>query len=705
MHYASRIVPVGLLALIAAACADTLDAPTASRADPEAPLAVAGALRDREIDRGDTHYSATVITTTQVMGDAIGAANVDPGSVASTERTYIEAGYSRDGSIRYGVWLEDAARSPGVGSVRLAQGNLTIYDRRGAVLQSAPFADMMAWAGLPTGSVAGAFLPSTPPLGGLCGPMGGDCLAASAEALPQGLQVSDQGDLREIVFRPDGLAAAGAGMAEVRHRYRRLRQPPGQPEVWRLEETEQRMPLSQDGGVAVMVATSRMEYRVWHRNPGRERARAEASVARGAPSAASSAAPLAAPAQPVTMLDRPAAAGTVAQGFDLGGACRTSGESMLTVREQRGADVLYQHGFCSDASVWPAFDARLEQLVPLRTSRAFNIPSQLPIEDQVTALRGELLSRLPTRLVVVGHSQGGLVARRFGQRFPDLVRGVITIGSPHRGSYLADTGAEVAEQMLRNAMRLDCYAQFVCDLVRELTFEIGNKSPTLGLADFVPSVEDLRSDSPFQRMLNSTAEPFPRVSVEAQTPKRWVLFRLLGDRDSPSNRVVQGLRPRGDNRVTDVQKFYSISLWAHRASAAFLWYKAFQGVRSGLCDQPGFDVNWLACTDPNAERNWDSEIIQTTLALITWHATGVSMKLLDRIDDTWDQLTTRRSDDSDGLIHARSQRYPDVPGTHPPLRLSIIGQFADSHAGQTKSPPVVISVVEAIGYIDRSQAP
>jgi pimeloyl-ACP methyl ester carboxylesterase len=50
-----------------------------------------------------------------------------------------------------------------------------------------------------------------------------------------------------------------------------------------------------------------------------------------------------------------------------------------------------------------------------------------------------LVNRLETiaddhgaRVALVGHSRGGLLARAAAQRRPDLVRGVVTLGSPHR---------------------------------------------------------------------------------------------------------------------------------------------------------------------------------------------------------------------------------------------------------------------------------
>lgn len=59
--------------------------------------------------------------------------------------------------------------------------------------------------------------------------------------------------------------------------------------------------------------------------------------------------------------------------------------------------------------------------------------------DCSEALVGRLVQRLETiaaggehRIAVVGHSRGGLLARVVAHRRPDLVSGVVTLGSPHR---------------------------------------------------------------------------------------------------------------------------------------------------------------------------------------------------------------------------------------------------------------------------------
>jgi hypothetical protein len=89
---------------------------------------------------------------------------------------------------------------------------------------------------------------------------------------------------------------------------------------------------------------------------------------------------------------------------------------------------------------------------------------------------------------------------------------------------------------------------------------------------------------------------------------------------------------------------------------------------------------------------------------LTYEVTGRIMSIMDGIDRMWDELTTRREDETDGLIHLASQRYPNVPGVFSPQRVSVNRLVADSHVGQMKSPGVFGAMLESIGRIEgRSQ--
>lgn len=115
-------------------------------------------------------------------------------------------------------------------------------------------------------------------------------------------------------------------------------------------------------------------------------------------------------------------------------ASRHRRELVARTRPGHGAPVLLIPGFLSgDASLH-----RLEGFlcaagyVPIRAGIGRNVDCS---EATVSVLEERLLAaaqRHDERLAIVGHSRGGLFARALAQRHPDVVRGVITLGSPWR---------------------------------------------------------------------------------------------------------------------------------------------------------------------------------------------------------------------------------------------------------------------------------
>jgi pimeloyl-ACP methyl ester carboxylesterase len=69
-------------------------------------------------------------------------------------------------------------------------------------------------------------------------------------------------------------------------------------------------------------------------------------------------------------------------------------------------------------------------------------------------------------VIIVGHSMGGLLAQYATHQHPDAVAGVITVGTPHQGSWLA-TGFSSHRPCLRPPRRAGLVARMVktaCDL-------------------------------------------------------------------------------------------------------------------------------------------------------------------------------------------------------------------------------------------------
>lgn len=111
--------------------------------------------------------------------------------------------------------------------------------------------------------------------------------------------------------------------------------------------------------------------------------------------------------------------------------------------EQNGvADevVLFVHGFFSNAGFWVPFKRYLSQR-GMHALYTINLDPEFAdidvFADQLAA-RIENICRGGQKLVLVGHSMGGLVCRAYVDKYGvKFVRRVVTLGSPHHGTVLA----------------------------------------------------------------------------------------------------------------------------------------------------------------------------------------------------------------------------------------------------------------------------
>lgn len=707
MKYVARLFPVGLFSLTAlVACADPLEAPTAALRSERA-LDARGVLRDAEIDRSDTHFGARVVTTTTRHDGEAQLSAGDPMITAGEDEVYLEGGYGADGRMRFSVYFESPSESPRIGFMRMVGNELQTFDRRGALLRSQLSDDAMAAAGLPSGDHALAYFVFEPPT---CPAGASECTVAAAslqaDALAEGAAVQAT-DVRVIRIRPRTARSGGpSDVAEVEQRYRRVRRGSAlEPEAWRLEEIHRTQREEVDGRARVTTVVTRLSYRVWDRNAAQEQGRARRRAARAAES------PRVAPRSPTvmtpsvhsateSMLSRRTSmdANLAAEPRLLGDVCRQGTAEFDRVRPAMagGLNVLYQHGFCSDANVFFSFDERLAQSMAVARSRAFSLASTARIEDQVVALRNRMVSKTTDRPFLIGHSQGGLVARRLGQLSPERISGVMTIGTPHLGSILAGIGPELAEEYLNRIIRNDCFTDVICGWVDDIITDFTSGLLLFGRDVGAPVLHDLAPRSPFLQTLNSTHESFPRVSVEVSAGRRWALARMVGDSRSSQERLLRGTRPLGDARVMQVDDLYRTTKFLHYFSAMSI-FTTWIYSRGISCDRLGYASFWPSCTNPAWDFNtqWGT----TLLLYLTYDVTGRIMAIMDGIDRTWDEMTTARVDETDGLIHLTSQRYPAVPGTYLPQRVAVNPLLADSHLGQMKSPAVFLTVLENLSRL------
>lgn len=94
--------------------------------------------------------------------------------------------------------------------------------------------------------------------------------------------------------------------------------------------------------------------------------------------------------------------------------------------------VVFVHGFMSDGGTWAGAAARLAQRLELAPATP-TLSSRALYESQASELQAQL-GHLPSSVVAVGHSNGGLVSRQWARQHP--ASAIVTVGTPHRGAPL-----------------------------------------------------------------------------------------------------------------------------------------------------------------------------------------------------------------------------------------------------------------------------
>jgi pimeloyl-ACP methyl ester carboxylesterase len=263
-----------------------------------------------------------------------------------------------------------------------------------------------------------------------------------------------------------------------------------------------------------------------------------------------------------------------------------------------GAPVVYQHGFCSGAGTWSAMRQRVPESHRVGWEQAYSLNPDAPIESQASDLIGRLISVGVPGSVVVAHSQGGLVARRVGQRRPDLVSGLVTIATPHEGALVAANAPSVIANQLRNAAGEYCFGDWMCDLVAETLLEAAGRYVTHGTGTLIPAAGDDQPGSALIQRVNGRSEPqyetFRRVSISMSVPNRWALFRLIGDGKTHRSRLLNNRPLEGRNYVQRADAVYKAGHLMEFMAMTIRWWVASDGFGWG-CSQPGYRTYWEPC--------------------------------------------------------------------------------------------------------------
>jgi pimeloyl-ACP methyl ester carboxylesterase len=145
--------------------------------------------------------------------------------------------------------------------------------------------------------------------------------------------------------------------------------------------------------------------------------------------------------------------------------------------EARGLPVLLIHGYVCNSGYWLPMSKLLKQArishygIDLEPPGA-SIDDYAPqVQAAVARLRKETGSE---KVIIVGHSMGGLVARAYLRRYGDAgIARVITLGTPHHGTALAHFGpGSNAAQMRRDSAWLASLAASEANTQRMLISSI-----------------------------------------------------------------------------------------------------------------------------------------------------------------------------------------------------------------------------------------
>jgi pimeloyl-ACP methyl ester carboxylesterase len=347
---------------------------------------------------------------------------------------------------------------------------------------------------------------------------------------------------------------------------------------------------------------------------------------------------------------------------------------------------------------------RVSSVLAVGHERAFSTSTFKRLDEQATELEAEVNSTGHGRNIVVGHSQGGLIARRFAQRRNDLVHGVITMGTPHRGALVADVGPDLVSEYVSDAVEGDCFGSFMCDIIAQITARRIAGEITYGVAGtLVPVIQDVRTNSDFVNQLNSTYEPFLRASIEVDAGNRWSLMRIVGDANTHRGRLLNGGRPDGQAYVRTTERVYRAGIFLQDL-AMFLRWQAYPYGGGVGCGYSGYRTYWPPCYDNYYGNYWHTSSYWNNLASILFNIGNFVSSTLERIDDTWNYITNRNYERSDGFVQFSSQQYPAGPGTYTPARFIIRPPEADSHTGETASPASLIRIraaMETMGVVQR----
>lgn len=306
-----------------------------------------------------------------------------------------------------------------------------------------------------------------------------------------------------------------------------------------------------------------------------------------------------------------------------------------------GVNLVLQHGLVSSAATWCDLEHQLRESMRIGFETRFSLSSLSSFHDQ----GADLLARLNSvrggngQFIFVGHSNGGIVSREVAHTVggdPALIRGVLTIDSPHRGAPIAQVNRQAAAIILApltGVAGCTFVSHQLCNMLRGSPLQtVAGVVLPLALNATAPVVRELHPRSSFFASFNSVPESFPRGAIQSKSWDKWTEWRLYGDLKCHPYFSCGG---RSTVKFIDRSYHSAIKCAVVGGLAGFFWAPAW-GVAAGCAK------------------------------------IGAQLKGYDLV---FKRLTVG-NDSGDGIVPLNSQFYPNVPSNQ---QFTILD--GDSHVG------------------------
>lgn len=368
--------------------------------------------------------------------------------------------------------------------------------------------------------------------------------------------------------------------------------------------------------------------------------------------------------------------------------------------------VVFQHGFQSNATAWTLMRAKLDSALRI-DDEAFSLPVTGDLYAASDSLNVETRNRFGAqRVLAVAHSAGGLVSRRAIFNDPTLISGLITVGTPHRGSLFAERAQDMAAGFGAlipaiwvaspcitglfdpNGRTCSQMAIFGGGAVLSIIGILGSDALGLGNA------RDLKPSSTFVNDVNSPAESYIRVGITHRVPRRWSLAMYFAEYVNSPLPWNPTFAERGSYEMSSA---YRRALITFVQSSVMIWL-----LSEMERDQGRLQIDYScgpAWTSPAAGCGYDP----ATSAATRWaHTSSWYYYLLEQqalsgrtvltfnIGDWLWNKSVADNRVSDSFIAAESQQFPNNPGSAaPPVnsesdRVPGLGPLV-GHSGETRS--------------------